>query len=217
MRPHRASFVCIAGLFAILTAGSARAQFLESFEESLWGVQGSFTPTWQFPNQFKDLLKDVAEIDLSGSEYSFGFARGRMSGGHWGLSLVRQRIGEGSVCVSNEPECYDLAGVPLQGFEFGSFLAFGEPFAGDRIQVGMHLGVGAGWYQGVISHGGVDKSVSELLNFQNENIPIPIFRAEFAVAATVAPGLKIIGSGGYGFPGNRRPTVSVAYFPLGGR
>ena len=63
----------------------------------------------------------------------------------------------------------------------------------------------------------MDKSVSELLNFQNENIPIPIFRAEFAVAATVAPGLKIIGSGGYGFPGNRRPTVSVAYFPLGGR
>ena len=93
MRPHRSSFVCIAGLFAILTAGSARAQFLESFEESLWGVQGSFTPTWQFPNQFKNLLRDVAEIDLSGSEYSFGFARGRMSGGHWGLSLVRQRIG----------------------------------------------------------------------------------------------------------------------------
>ena len=217
MRPHRSSFVCIAGLFAILTAGSARAQFLESFEESLWGVQGSFTPTWQFPNQLSNLLKDVAEIDLSGSEYTIGFARGRMSGGHWGLSLVRQRIGEGSVCPSNGPECADLAGVQLQGFEFGSFLAFGEPFAGDRIQVGMHIGAGAGWYQGLISYDGADRGVGELLSFQSENIPIPIFRAEFAVAATVAPGLKIIGSGGYGFPGNRRPTVSVAYFPLGGR
>jgi hypothetical protein len=214
MRPRRSSIV-IVGMFAILTAGSARAQFLESFEESLWGVQGSFTPTWQFPNQFKNLLKDVAEIDLSGSEYTIGFARGRMSGGHWGLSLVRQRIDEGSVCQGTD--CADLAGVSLQGFEFGSFLAFGEPFAGDRIQIGMHVGSGLGWYQGVVQYRGEDTDVSELLTFQNQSIPIPIFRAEFAVAATVAPGLKIIGSGGYGFPGNRRPTVSVAYFPLGGR
>lgn len=215
MRARCSPFVCVAGLFAILTAGSARAQFLESFDESLWGVQGSFTPTWQFPDQFKNLLKDVAEVELSGSEYSFGFARGRMSGGHWGLSLVRQRIDEGSVC--QDMDCADVAGVTLQGFEFGSFLAFGEPFAGDRIQVGMHIGVGAGWYRGMVQYRGEDTDVRELLAFQNESIPIPIFRAEFAVAATVAPGLKIIGSGGYGFPGNRRPTVSVAYFPLGGR
>ena len=218
MRAHRASFICTVGLFAVLvTAGPAHAQFLESFEESLWGVQGSFTPAWHFPDQLKNLLKDVGEIDMSGSEYSIGFARGRMSGGHWGLSLIRQRIGEGSVCLNNEPDCHDLDDVQLQGFEFGSFLAFGEPFAADRIQVGMHLGVGAGWYQGAVSQGGVDTPVNELLSFQNANIPIPLFRAEFAVAATVAPGLKIIGSGGYGFPGNRRPAVSVAYFPLGGR
>ena len=215
MRGQCSPFVCVAGLFAILTAGAARAQFLESFDETLWGVQGSFTPTWQFPDQFKNLLKDVAEVELSGSEYSFGFARGRMAGGHWGLSLVRQRIDEGSVC--RDTDCADLAGVSLQGFEFGSFLAFGEPFAGDRIQVGMHIGAGAGWYTGMVRYRGEDTDVRELLTFQNESIPIPIFRAEFAVAATVAPGLKIIGSGGYGFPGNRRPTVSVAYFPLGGR
>lgn len=215
MRHHRSSIVCIAGLLGILTAGSAQAQFLEAFEETLWGVQGSFTPTWQFPNQFKNLLKDVGEISLSGSEYTVGFARGRMSGGHWGLSLVRQRIDEGSFCQSNH--CTDLADVSLQGFEFGSFLAFGEPFAGDRIQVGMHLGVGGGWYSGVVPWRGEDVDVRELLTVGNRSIPIPIFRAEFAVGVTVAPGLKIIGSGGYGFPGNRRPTVSVAYFPLGGR
>ena len=216
MRAHRSSIVCIAGLFVMLTAGSARAQFLETFEESLWGVQGSFTPTWRFPNQFKNLLKGAGEIDLSGSEYTIGFARGRMSGGHWGLSLVRQRIDEGSSFCEGS-ECTDLDGVSLQGFEFGSFLAFGEPFAGDRIQVGMHIGGGAGWYRGIVAWRGEDTDVSELLTVGNRSIPIPIFRAEFAVAATVVPGLKIIGSGGYGFPGNRRPTVSVAYFPLGGR
>ena len=215
MGHHRSSIACIAGLLGMLTAGSAQAQFLESFEETLWGVQGSFTPTWRFPDQFKNLLKDVGEIDLSGSEYTIGFARGRMSGGHWGLSLVRQRIEEGSFCQRGD--CTDLADVSLQGFEFGSFLAFGEPFAGDRIQVGMHLGGGAGWYQGVVPWRGEDVDVSELLTVGNQSIPIPIFRAEFAVGVTVAPGLKIIGSGGYGFPGNRRPTVSVAYFPLGGR
>lgn len=215
MRPRRSPFICIAGLFAVLTAGSAQAQFLESFDETLWGVQGSFTPKWRFPDQFKNLLKDVGEIDLSGSEYTIGFARGRMSGGHWGLSLVRQRIDEGSFCQRDD--CTDLAGVSLQGFEFGGFLPFGEPFAGDRIQVGMHLGGGAGWYRGVVPWRGEDTDVSELLTVGNQSIPIPIFRAEFAVGVTVAPGLKIIGSGGYGFPGNRRPTVSVAYFPLGGR
>ena len=133
-----------------------------------------------------------------------------MSGGHWGLSLVRQRIRDGSYCEDNE--CSDLAGTSLQGFEFGSFLAIGEPFAGDRIQVGMHLGGGVGWSRGIVRWRGDDIDVSELVN-----VPIPIFRAEFAVGVTVAPGLKVIGSGGYGFPGNRRPTVSVAYFPLGGR
>ena len=215
MGHRRSSIVCIASLLGLLTAGSARAQFLESFEETLWGVQGSFTPTWQFPNQFKNLLQDVGEIDLTGSEYTIGFARGRMSGGHWGLSLVRQRIDEGMFC--RRGDCTDLAGVSLRGFEFGSFLAFGEPFAGDRVQVGMHIGGGAGWYQGIVPWRGEDVDVSELLTVGNQNIPIPIFRAEFAVGVTVAPGLKIIGSGGYGFPGNRRPTVSVAYFPLGGR
>ena len=114
MGHHRSSIACIAGLLGMLTAGSAQAQFLESFEETLWGVQGSFTPTWRFPDQFKNLLEDVGEIDLSGSEYTIGFARGRMSGGHWGLSLVRQRIDEGSFC--QREDCTDLAGVSLQGF-----------------------------------------------------------------------------------------------------
>ena len=130
-----------------------------------------------------------------------------------GLSLVRQRIDEGSVCPSTE--CADVAGVSLQGFEFGSFLAFGEPFAGDRIQVGMHVGAGAGWYRGVVPYRGEDTDVSELLTFQNQSIPIPIFRAEFAVAATVAPGLKIIGSGGYGFPGQPPPHRERGLLPAG--
>ncbi len=218
MKRHHPTFVSIAVLFAVLTAGRANAQFLESFDEPLWGVQGSFTPSWTFVDQFSNLFSDISHLDIAGSEYSIGFARGRMAGGHWGLSLVRQRIDTGRVCLSNEPDCADLGDVQLQGFEFGSFLAIGEPFAGDRIQIGMHIGVGGGWYRGTVSQGDRNREVSELLTFAGvESIPIPIFRAEFAVAGTVAPGLKVIGSTGYGFPARRTLTISAAWFPLGGR
>jgi hypothetical protein len=37
------------------------------------------------------------------------------------------------------------------------------------------------------------------------------------VAVTVAPGLKVIGSGGYGLPFKRRIGISIAYFPMAAR
>ena len=202
-------------LLGILIAGPANAQFLESFDEQLWGVQGSFTPTWNTPEQLRNLIS-ADTVDISGSEYTIGFARGRMSGGHWGLSLVRQRIDTGSVCFPDE--CLDLADAQLQGFEFNRFLPFGGRFAGDTIQVGMNIGVGAGWYQGTVRVDGRDEEAREWLQFRDsDSIPIPLVRAEIAVAGSVGPGLKVIGSGGYGLPGSRRLTVSVAYFPLGDR
>ena len=74
----RLRFPLLAGA-AILVAGSANAQFLQSFDETLWGVQGSFTPTWQSLDQFGNVISASA-VDMSGAEYSIGFARGRIMG-----------------------------------------------------------------------------------------------------------------------------------------
>ena len=61
---------------------------------------------------------------------------------------------------------------------------------------------------------GVEVPAFELLGGGWESVPLPLFRAEVAVAARVAPGLKLIGSGGFGFPFRRRIGISVAYFPM---
>ena len=49
-----------------------------------------------------------------------------------------------------------------------------------------------------------------------DNVPVPIMRGEFAVAGILAPGLKLIGTGGYGMPGTRRLSLSIAFFPRAG-
>ena len=89
----------------------------------------------------------------------------------------------------------------------------------------MHVDVGAGWFDGtvrvdeVLGEGlpltrvGVEVPAFELLGDGWESVPLPLFRAEAAVAARVAPGLKLIGSGGFGFPFRRRIGIGVAYFP----
>lgn len=200
----------------VLLCGSpASAQFLERFEESRWGVQASLTPEWRSA----DFV-----FDLSGSDFTVGFARGRMRSGHWGVSFLRQEWREVSVCI--ERECYGATGsVQLRGIAANWFVPFGSPFAGDRLQVGMHVDVGAGWFEGnvrvdeVLGEGlpltrvGIEVPALELLPDGWHDVPLPLFRAEVAVAARVAPGLKLIGSGGFGFPFRRRIGISVAYFP----
>ena len=213
----RLRFPFLAGAAAILVAGSANAQFLQTFDETLWGVQGSFTPTWSSLDQFRSVIS-ASSVDMSGSEFTIGFARGRMSAGHWGLSLVRQRVEAGSVCFADEPECLDPANAGLQGLEFSWFLPFGSPFAGDRVQVGMNVGLGAGWYNGTVHVGGFDVAADRWLRLlDRDNAPVPIVRGEFAVAGTLAPGFKVIATGGYGMPGNRRLSLNLAFFPMAGR
>ena len=217
----------------VLLAGSpASAQFLEQFEESLWGVQASLTPEWRSADLVRRIF-GFEKFDLSGSDFTVGFARGRMRSGHWGLSFVRQEWREVSVCggrmrsghwglsfvrqewrevsVCGDLECYGGASgsVQLRGVAANWFVPFGSPFAGDRLQVGMHVDGGAGWFQGNVrvdevfegglslGREGTEVPAHELLPDGWQNVPLPLFRAEVAVAATVATGLKVIASGGY--------------------
>ena len=153
----------------VLLAGSpASAQFLEQFEESLWGVQASLTPEWRSAGLVRDIF-GFEKFDLSGSDFTVGFARGRMRSGHWGLSFLRQEWREVSVC--GDLECYGATGsVRLRGVTANWFVPFGSPFAGDRLQVGMHVDAGAGWFQGNVR---VDEVFEGGLPLDREGTEVP--------------------------------------------
>ena len=218
------SLLILTTVLLLIGHGAAHAQFLEDFEERLWGVQASFTPEWRSEELGGDLLK-LQRFDMSGSDFTVGFARGRMRSGHWGLSFLRQRWQDAAIC--GNAECYESTGSAwLQGFAANWFLPFGSPFAGDRVQAGMHVDLGGGWLQGTVrvdevsadgaplATAGQERLAGEILPDPWSRVPVPLFRAEVAVAVTVAPGLKVIGSGGYGLPFRRRIGISVAYFPM---
>ena len=123
--------------------------------------------------------------------------------------------------------CYDpveaTGDLRLQGFEFHWFTPFVR-FADERVQVGVNAAAGAGWYQGSVlraNGGGGPVDVADVLRFRREEssegfpIPLPMFRVELGVGVALAPGLRLMASGGYGLPGSRRIGVSLSYFPGG--
>ena len=224
-------WVALAAPLAALAAAPAEAQFLEAFEENRWGVHVSLTPEWRAPDAFRHLLDAHEIVDWRGSDYSIGFVRGRARGGEWGLALIRQRVkADSMLCLTADGAgggCNDpveaTGDLRLQGFEFHWFTPLAR-FADDRVQLGVNTGAGAGWYQGMVRRpamaaGPVD--AGEALRFRRQEstggfgIPVPIFRIEFAVAGALAPGLRLMGSAGYGLPGSRRIGVALSYFPGG--
>ena len=203
----------VAAAVLLLAAGTpAEAQFLETFEDpSRWGVQLSVTPRW---TSSVDRVGDKLELDMTGSDFAVGFARGRMRSGHWGLSYVRRQWREGSACFTGE--CYAATDTSrLDGVAVNWFAPFGSPFLADRLQVGLHIDAGAGWFQGMVlrAEDGAAVPVADVLDEPWDNLPVPIVRADIAVGVAVAPGVKVIGSGGYGFLFGRRFGLSLAVFP----
>ena len=192
----------------------------------MWGVQASLTPEWRSIDFVRELL-GAERLDLSGSDFMIGFARGRMRSGHWGVSFLGQEWRDAWVCGNTG--CYGAAGsLQLRGLAANWFVPVGSRFAGDRLQVGMYVDAGAGWFHGdvrldEIHQGGPlldDYSVGDVVPIHDVldgwESALQLFRAEVAVAVIVAPGLKVIGSGGWGFPFRRRIGISVAYFPMAG-
>ena len=235
----------------------AQPQTLPLFEEfggeERWGVSASFTPTWVAPNQLRWLI-GAENLDVQGSDFRIGFVRGRMLGGEWGVSFVSQRVNQGStvelsksfpsfpdniVIPSCSPEAFGTgdcgafyttaSGFMLRGFELHRFVPFAT-FA-DRVQVGMNIAGGAGWYRGtarlrvvnrkdpdlaapgeLIGERVFDVAGSELTLPRDFDAPVPLFNLDFAVAGIVGWGLKVRGGAGYGLPGRRTVFFSVTYF-----
>ena len=227
--------------FAV-SGGSAQAQ-----DATRWGVAGTFVPTWTIADQLSDLLIAVdreaqsSAVDIRGSEFKIGVARGRELGGDWTLSLVRKRFHRSShVAEMNRFEWFDgrrmilesygfnyeLDDVTLTGVEYQRF----RPFVTikERVQVGMTYGGGVGWLTGEArgvefdpdGTRQVERPAAALFSDGEVGLfsvmdytlkPVPLAKLELAVAGLIVPGLKVRASGGFNFPGYEVGSISVVY------
>lgn len=225
--------------------------FEDDADASLWGVSGSYTTSWIAPKEFRWLI-GAENLDLQGVDYRIGFARGSVLGGEWGLSYVHQPVKEGSTIDlvnwlptdANVPSCsieafgagdcgvfYETkSGLFLRGFAFHKWAPFTT--IAERVQIGINVEGGAGWYRGTASRRVVNmkdpasaiadefvgESVSDVMGSEltlprRFDTPAPIFNLDFGVAGIVAEGVKVRGGIGlYGFPGKRAIYLSGSYF-----
>lgn len=227
--------IVVATLSAVAVPRQAVAQ--EERTPSHWGVAVSVTPAVQQAKLFEDL---VGTIDLQGTEFTIGVARGRTDGGDWAISLLKKKVKDGSLMADTEIECI---GEPAECFRFGdeSFtrdvtltalearksVVF-KTFAG-RVQVGIDFAGGFGSFSGELEkhsyfadfipgpQGGTMVQAEEVEivpakgNLVLETDTVPIGRFHVAVGVIVAPGVKIRASGGIGFPMNNVFTLTGVY------
>ena len=239
-------------LFSPPTALGQQLPFFEGADDpELWGVNASYTTRWVTPKEFRWLI-GAETVNLEGSDFRIGFVRGRVLGGEWGLSYVSQMVNPGSEVglsrtfpedveiPSCSPEAFRAGdcgvfyeantGLRLRGFELHRFVPF-VTFS-ERVQVGMNIAGGGGWFRGTVSRRAVNRKDaasglpgefigesatdvmgSELTLPRRFDTPVPILNIDIAVAGIVAPGLKVRGGVGvYGFPGRRSIVASATYF-----
>lgn len=213
----------------LLAAAPATAQFSE-VERTLWGVGASIIPPglpkWQTPHGLRAyFLAD--EISLKGSEFQVGVVRGSLFGGESGWSFVRQVLDKGSYVRDSTTGGGSLrleveGDAMLDGFLYHRYTPFTT--IRERIQVGMVISGGAGWYRGTVSRKRTEDG-RETTDEVNANyisglaretdgsaIPTPLFRFEGAVAGLLGGGFRVRFSGGYGVPNGRVFRVGVVYF-----
>jgi len=182
-----------------------------------WGIQASFTPTWTGNETFTKWLIDGVP-DVEGSEWTFGFVRGTMNGGDWGLSYVRKPFKDGSTFVENEDECGSgfgcttfnetntTRGVYLRGVEVDFFIPV---YSKNRFQIGINAGGGVGFVEGDVDVVTIQQDPGQPPQTYTSTekasdvffAATPLVKAEALVAITLAPGLKVKVGGGLNSPG----------------
>jgi hypothetical protein len=228
--------IVLLGVVALLaSATAALAQ-----DQKQWGVIGSVVPSWNAADNLKVLFgtEDFAAsaVDVHGSEFRIGVARGRELGGDWSLSFVRKRFNDDSVvnateigCVFNGFDCVDgevgtihtLQQTMVTGVEYQSF----RPFVTikNRAQIGVTWGIGVGKTEGTAVglikdfDGSIRPDVRPAKdifpNVAGKPLPVtPLAQLELSAAGIVAPGLKVRLSGGFNFPGYEKVSLGVVYF-----
>lgn len=189
-----------------------------------WGVSVALTPSWESGPGVNRLFA-ADRVDMTGSDFRFGFVRGFDLEGDWGMSFVRTTIDRDSSLDVDVAPCgrgscgtflRTLEPTRLTGFEFHQY----QPFKTwkDRIQIGMVGAVGLGWLRGQVYKRttteerdveAFDASAGEL--FPPSNSVLPLLRMELAVAGIVVPGLKVRASGGFSMPGYNTFGLSFVY------
>src|SRR5262245_54424375 len=90
--------VCAVSLALLALACLPCSQaFAQPKPPSSWGVSVGIVPKWESSGSIKKLAtliftEDNGEIDLRGSEFRIGLARGRWLGGGWEVSLVQKKF-----------------------------------------------------------------------------------------------------------------------------
>jgi hypothetical protein len=192
--------------------------------QNQWGVGFGLTPSWESGPGVSRLFA-ADRVDMTGSDFRFGFVRGIDIEGDWGLSFVRTTIDrDSSLDVDVAPCARGNCGTFLRtfeptrltGFEFHQY----QPFKTwkDRVQIGLVGAVGLGWLRGQVYKRttteendveAFDASAGEL--FPPSKSVLPLARLELAVAGIVVPGLKVRASGGFSMPGYHTFGLSFVY------
>jgi hypothetical protein len=196
----------------------------QAVAQDQWGATFSVTPNWETGLGVKHLF-GADRIDMRGSDFRIGFARGWVADSDWGVSLVKTTIADNSSLDMDVTSCArgscgtyfrTTPSTRLTGLEVHKF----EPFKTwrDRVQIGGLGAVGVGWLRGQVykltttDDGDVESfdPASEL--YSPTHSVVPLVRIELAAAAVVAPGVKIRASGGFSMPGYHVFNVGVVYF-----
>jgi hypothetical protein len=233
--PAMPSRRCLFLLVLILAPTMASAQ------DSHWGVAASMTPKWKTVSKLDEVLFDAESVDLEGSAFTIGIARGRSLSGDWGVSYVRRPVKDGShvrlTADLEQPNCEIFVNgcitfgdyrttrdVVLNGVQVHKYIPFGT--IKRRVQIGLNIAGGVGSFSGELEEHkfNVEEVSSNPLRVrQVERVttepardllsfsPVPIGAIQAAVAVIMAPGLKIRAAGGVGLPGNDRFTVTGVY------
>jgi len=128
-------------------------------QDSHWGVVGSVTPQWKVPSQLENLFDGT--VDIKGTDFTIGIARGRVLSGDWGVSFIHKKLSDGSRVEKIEQRCFPVGstttcfpdgesivtrGVTLNGVEVHKYVSFGT--IRQRVQIGMNFAGGVGTFHG---------------------------------------------------------------------
>jgi hypothetical protein len=218
------SFVLV--LAGFLAPTEAQAQ---STDQSYWGINASFTPSWSLMKTLEEALFEDAEGTIEGKEFTIGFVRGSTLGGDWGVSFVRKPWKDGSGGIETNRQCFNQAqtlcadettttlteGVYLNGVEFHWFGAFVK--IKDRAQIGLHVAGGVGQMKGNIveTRDGFEPVFTppnqitlvpfhevEILPVEEELLKyFPLVKLDVQGAVVLTPALKAKLAFGLNFPG----------------
>ena len=157
--------------FVVLTCWSLPL-YAQGSESSSWGVVGTFVPKWEVTSTFEPLAAfhfseddiSIQDQNLQGNEFRIGIARGRVTGGDWGVSFVRRTLddvnarassgagcsGGGSTVVVLRCDDFETnlarSDARLNGIEAHKFVPFVT--IAERVQIGANFAGGIGFMSG---------------------------------------------------------------------